>query len=370
MLGRLRPLAVLLVLLLASGLLVACGGGGSDDDPKKVLDETFSGDGDVKSGRLSVTFGLRAEGARDLDGPVSMKLSGPFQRGGDKELPRFDLGVTFSGAGQSLNAGAVATEDKGFVKFQGRTYAVPDEIFAQFKKGFEQAQNQNRDKNQNTFQALGVDPRNWLKDPKNEGTEDVGGAETIHVSSDVDVKKFLDDLDKILSRAGSLGAGQVQRLTPAQRRAAEQAIKGATFDVYSGKDDKILRRLAVRLNFEVPEAQRRQAGGLRSGTVDFSLEIADLNSDQEIKAPTGARPLSELTGALGGLGEALGGAQGGSGSGGPAQGATGGGASPGGGTGGESEGGSNQDFQRYADCLEKAGDDVAKVQKCAALLGR
>lgn len=369
MLGRLRPLAVLLVLLLASGLLVACGGGGDDDDPKKVLDETFSGDGDVKSGRLSLTFGLRAEGGRDLDGPVSMKLSGPFQRAGDKELPRFDLGVTFSGAGQSLNAGAIATEDKGFVKFQGKTYAVPNEIFASFKKGFEQAQSQNQDKNQTTFEALGVDPRNWLKSPKNEGTEDVSGAETIHVSSEVDVKRFLADLNKILGRAGSLGAGQVQQLTPAQQRAARRAIKDASFDVYSGKDDKILRRLAVRLSFEVPAAQRSQAGGLRSGTVDFSLEIADLNEDQEIKAPTGARPLSELTGALGGLGGALGGGQGSSDSGGAGSGSGQGGS--GGGSGGSgAQGGSGADFQRYADCIEKAGDDVAKVQKCAALLGR
>ena len=44
------------------------------------------------------------------------------------------------------------------------------------------------DKNQSNnfnFAQLGINPRDWIENPKNEGTEDVGGAETIHVSADV-----------------------------------------------------------------------------------------------------------------------------------------------------------------------------------------
>jgi len=80
---------------------------------------------------------------------------------------------------------------------------------------------------------------------------------------------------------------------------------------------------------------------------------------QTITAPQNAKPLSELTSQLGGLGSVLGGGTGSSGSG-----------SSGSGSSGSSSGGpSGEALQAYSTCLQKADPSKpAELQKCADLL--
>lgn len=358
MLTRLRPLLLLLAVAAPAAGLAACGGGGNDEDVNKVLEETFTGSKKVKSGKLNVAIGLEAKGIQGLSGPVSLKLTGPFQSTGEKKLPKFDLSVSFSGGGQSFSAGAVSTGDKGFLRFQGKTYEVGDQVFQQFKTAFEQAQQRSGGQKNPSLSSLGIDPRAWLKDPKNEGTEDAAGAKTIHVTAGIDVGKLLEDVNGLLAKAGSLGVAQGQRLpgriTAAQRSQIERAIKDARVEIFTGESDKILRRLVVDLDIEVPVDIRKDVGGLQSGSLKFTLEVADLNEDQAIAEPKGARPLSELLGS--GLGGALGGSAGG-GSGSSGSGSAPSGSAP-----------SSKDISAYSACLQAAGSDLAKAQKCADLL--
>lgn len=348
---------VALVLALVAALVLAACGGGGGDDAKKVLDQTFSGSKRVRSGKLDLVLTFRADGVPQLKGPVAIKLNGPFQSGATGSLPQFDFNLALSGGGQSFAAGAVSTGNTGFLKFQGQTYAVPPNVFASFKQGYEQAQKQQRQKgSQNqSLSSLGVDPRDWLKDPKTEGDVDVQGTKTTHVSAGVDVGKLLVDVNQVLQRArGQLGQSRQlpTGITAQQRKTVEDAIKDAKFDVYSGKDDHVLRRMTVKLTFEVPQKARAQANGLTGGDLSFDLTLAGLNQAQTIVAPTGARPFGELTAklrsSLGGLG-------------GGTSGSSGGAAAPSGGA-------SNPNAQRYLQCLQQAGGDVAKAQKCAALL--
>ena len=78
----------------------------------------------------------------------------------------------------------------------------------------------------NQLTSLGVNPKDWLKSPQNEGDADVEGTTTIHIASGVDVSKLLDGISQLLSKAGSLGVSQTQRLpttlTAAQKKSVEQ----------------------------------------------------------------------------------------------------------------------------------------------------
>jgi hypothetical protein len=218
-----------------------------------------------------------------------------------------------------------------------------------------------------SFSSLGVDPSKWLKDAKSEGDTDVAGVQTTHISAGVDVPKLLDDVNRILSKAGALGATQNQQipnqLTDKQRKAVEDAIDDATFDVYSGKDDKVLRRLTVNLKFNIPEDQRANAQGLTAGTITFDLTLADLNQPQTINAPANPKSFDELSKALrttlGGLLGATGGSTGSSGGTTstpttPSQTLT----TPSG----------DAKAQEYAKCISAAGGDIAKAQKCSSIL--
>jgi hypothetical protein len=347
---RLRP-AVLLSLLLALVFAVAACGGGSDDeassstDVNELLTQTFTGSKDVKSGNLDLALKVEAQGGESqVQGPVSISLSGPFQAQDEGKLPKFKLEAAFEGAGQSIKAGATSTGDKGYLSFQGTDYVVEDRVFDQFKAGFEQAQKQGSDQKQ-SFASLGMDPRNWLTDPQNAGDSKVGDDDTIKITGGIDVAKLLDDVNNALSKASALGlggAGQVpEKLTEQQKREVAEAVEDPRVEIYTGKEDTILRRLVVNLGID------DKASG-SSGTVGFDVSITDLNEDQDIAEPADAKPFNDLLGQLGGLG--LGGA---------------GGASSGSGSGGSS---SSEDLEKFSQCITEAGEDVEKARKCSDLL--
>jgi hypothetical protein len=346
--------ALLLVLILA--LFAGCGGdddSGGDEasestDVNQLLDETFKGDKQVDSGKIDLTLRIEAQGSPELQGPVTLQLSGPFQTQGEGKLPQFALQASFQGAGQNFEAGATSTGEKGFVSFQGTNYVVSDQVFQQFKAGFEEASKQNQDQNQ-SLATLGIDPRKWLTDPKNEGEADVGGTETIKITGGVDVPKLLDDVNTALEKARGLGVQGSQdlpeRLTDEQKQQVTEAVKSLNVEIYTGKEDKILRRMVIAADLQAPEGS---SGGAESAKVNFDLQLLELNEDQEIAEPSDAKPFDELLGQLGGLG--LGGAAGGGG--------------------GSSSGGrdNSQNLEEYSQCISEAGSDVEKARKCAELI--
>jgi len=353
---RLRP-ALLLSLLAAVALLVAaCGGGDSSGDEASsstdvndLLTQTFTGSKQVKSGKLDLTVKIEAQGGKsELDGPVSISLSGPFQSQGGEKLPKFNLDAGFEGAGQSFKAGATSTGEKGFVSFQGTDYVLSEQVFQQFKAAYEQARKQGSQSDKQSLASLGIDPRRWLTDAKNEGEAKVGDDDTIKITGGVDVAKLLDDVDTALRKASSLGldsTGDVpEKLTEQQRRQVLDAVKDPRVEIYTGKEDQILRRMVVNLGVE-------DTASKTTGTIAFDVSITNLNEDQDIAEPADAKPFSELLGQFGGLGLGVGGAGAGAGSGGEAD----GGAAAG-------------DIEDYSKCVTDAGDDLDKVRECADLL--
>jgi hypothetical protein len=347
---RLRP-AVLLSLLLVLGLVAsACGGSdeevSSSTDVNELLTKTFTGSKQVKSGKLDLSLKIEAEGGdSQLDGPVTVRLKGPFQSQEGGKLPKFNLDAAVEGAGQSITAGATSTGEKGYLSFQGADYVVDDQVFQQFKSGFEQAQKQGSGQNQ-SFASLGMDPRKWLTSPKNEGDAKVGDDDTIKITGGVDLAKLLDDVNNALSKASSLGlagAGQVpEKLTEEQKRQVTESVKDPRVEIYTGKDDSILRRMVVNLGVD-------DKGSGTSGTVAFDVSITDLNEDQDIAEPADAKPFSDLLGQLGGLG--LGGSSGSGSAPAPSSGS-----------------GSSEDLEAFSKCITEAGNDTAKAQKCSELL--
>ncbi|MDQ6751181.1 MAG: hypothetical protein M3Z33_10560 [Actinomycetota bacterium] len=342
---------------IAALALSGCGGG-TKEDPAKVLDQTFSGKRTVRSGKVKVRVAVDAKGLSGVNGPVTITLTGPFERPA-RQLPKFDLDTTLTAGGRTLAVGAVSTGDKGFIKFQGSAYAVPDTIFAGFKQGFEQARST----------SPGIDPRKWMRHPSVEGDEEVAGEATTHVSSDIDVPKLLDDRARILQKANQLGVARNRQvstnLTAAQKKAVVDTIEHPRFDVYSGKHDRILRKLTVAFAFNVPAKQQQRANGLKSGRVTVDVELADVNRPEPTRAPTKLKPFSELRSALSilaglpGLGLLVSPSQVSSTAPGPGPAAA---TNPSGAAGGSGS------VQAYAQCVTAAGGDPSKEQACAGLL--
>lgn len=348
---RFRFVALLALLLGAATGFSACGGGG-DPDPQELLRATFGPDQKVESGRLDVRLAFEGQGLANLQGPISLELTGPFQTNGAGRLPSVDLTLTLAGGGTSFGAGAVTDGERGWITLQGTTYVVDDATFAKFREGYEAEAGKSEQQSSGTsFASLGIDPLRWLRDPRVVGREDVGGTETHRVTAGVDVAAFLQDVSELLGRAGELGQAAPNvpsQLTEQQRKDIESSVSDAVLDVWTGTEDKALRQLTLRVDIDVPADVRKRAGGLTTGRLDFSLGISDLNEKQAIAGPADARPFSELQALLTG-GAPTGG-----------QGATNTTEPPAAGTG----------SSEYLDCIAAAGNDVAKIQACAALAGR
>jgi hypothetical protein len=339
----------LVILLLALVVVAGCGGDAADSgtDVDQLLDETFSGGKAIDSGRLSLVLGVEADAG---DGPVTAKISGPFQSEGQGRLPQLDLEGSFEGGGESMSGGITATSDAAFVSFGGETYEVAGPVFQQFKAGYEQSAKEASGEQDQSLASLGIDPRRWLTDARNEGESKVGDTDTIKITGDVDVPKLLDDVNAALEKIRALGVqGSDQipdKLTEAEKRQTAEAIERLSVEIHTGADDRILRRIVVALGLRLPEGAAT-AGGAQSADIRFDFQLLDVNEDQEIRAPENAKPFEELLEQLEGLGLGQLGGLGGAG----------------GAAGGNAEG-----VDEYSACVQKnLGNDDA-VRKCADLL--
>jgi hypothetical protein len=362
MLRPARILVVLLTLALAALGVAACGGSGSSSsgtgDAQALLKDTFGPNHPIRSGKLDLSLDLDLKGLPQLDKPVAIKLTGPFQSNGPGKLPNFNFALELNSGDRPVTLGAISTGRKGYLSIEGQAFDLGSDAYASFKKGYADAQAKSGSKGAvPSLKALGIAPLRWLRAPQTTGTEDIAGTTTTHVTSDVDVRRLLADVAVLLGKAKGLKVGGASpiatSLSPEQQRKIEQAVKSAKVDLWVGQADKTLRKLAVDLVLDVPQDQRGSLGGLQSGRIAFQFTIADLNTPQAITEPKDTRPISDLQKVL----QQLFGSGASSSSGSSSTTTTP--AQPAPTTGPQ---------KAYLDCVTKAGGDVAKIQHCAGLL--
>jgi hypothetical protein len=332
-----QRLAALLLGMVAALAVAACGGGSNTastgDDAVSLVRDAFTNAHGIEKGRLAVA--LNVDAAPET---VAVRFGGPFESQGEGRLPKFKLDLAVDEAGgDSARAGATSTGDRGFIRVDGEDYELSRRLFDQFKAGYEQAQLQGKGKGKGGMGALGLDPTAWLKDARKAGEAQVAGVTTQHVTGGVDVARLLDDLDGALGAANALGGqgvpGLPRPLGDEDKREIIRSVKSAKADVFSGKDDRILRRLAVTLGLE-----GTRDGKPVTGSLAFTLNLSELGESQDIAAPAQAKPLTGLDALAGLLG------------------------------GGGGAGAGRERLERFSDCIVRAGADEAAARRCAEQL--
>ncbi len=177
------------------------------------------------------------------------------------------------------------------------------------------------------------------------------------------MNRLVDSLKSLITAQSALGAlgGAASPQIPdaSQLDQIKSAVKTAHFDLYSGTDDHILRRLTLDLSVEPT------SGTTKKVDINFDISLGKVNESQTIEAPSNPKPFSDLLSALGvpsqlldqlgsgGLGS-LPGVGGGTGSGG------------GGGTAVTPGGAQAQQAQKYLQCIAQANTS-ADLQNCQSL---
>jgi hypothetical protein len=335
-----RRLAFLLLLLAAWGI-AACGGGGGDrESPEDVLDRAFSTP--IHSADLKLEAKVELDGL--LADPITLDAEGPFRTNKDK-LPSADIELRVgSGGGQTISSGVLTTGDRVFVKFQDVYFEQPP---WQVRRTNAAIARRGKQPGQ-SLSELGLDPRSWIAEAEDKGDTRAAGADTSHVSGTLDVEALMRNLNDFVGNSAAALGGKKKstpRLSSADIRELASAVHDPSFDVYVAKTDSTVRRVSARIEFNVPEEDRENLGGLKGGTITFSVELRNVNGNQEIEAPSHSRPLSKLTQSLGGALGALG-----AGSGTP-------------------DGSDSDEDQSYEKCLDKAKPgDTEQLQRCSDLL--
>jgi hypothetical protein len=372
----------LVLVVLASLVLAACGSSSSDSSsgsPSTLLSQTFTGTHKVTSGVLNLTLTIDPSGSSTLNGPITLSFGGPFQTRGAGKLPESNFTVSVSAQGRNASLGILSTGTSGYVTLQGTSYQMPQATFQKLESSFAQlASGAGTSQGSGTLAKLGIRPLQWLTHPTTVGTEKVGGAQTTHIHAGINVPALLNDLNTFVERASSAsnvsGASQLKSgIPPATRQKIAAAIRNPSFDVWTGTSDKTIRRLTIALTLPITGNLSTQLGGVKSADIGLTMQYSDLNQPQTITAPTTVRPYSEFQSKVSAFIQGLQGAAAGVlGSGGSS---AGGGTSSGGGSssssGGASPGGagSSSSVTKYGQCIQQANGDVAKMQKCASLLG-
>ncbi len=332
--------------------LAACGGSGGSQQAKTLLRETFKGNHQINSGKLSVRLAVAGSGSATAKGPFVLNFGGPFQSQGKGQLPKSDFTINLSALGRTATLGVISTGTNGYVTLQGGTYQLPASTFRQLESSFAGAAGSSSG-GSSVLSKVGINPLNWVQDPTVAGNETVGGASSTHVHGKVAVDRLLADLSTVLQKASSLGISGATTLRsgiPSSTRARiASEVRNATLDVWTGTSDHTLRKLVVGFDIPVSGSVSTLLGGMRSAHLSLMVQYADINQPQTIATPSSAQPFSQfvakvqsfiqgLQGAAAGSSQSLGGS------------------------------GSTQSLQRYTQCIQSAGGDVAKMQRCAAIL--
>jgi hypothetical protein len=274
-----RPLAALL------GIAVLAGCGGGNGDANGILSQTAAKLGQIHSGDL--TLRLVVSPRQGTRGRIGFELRGPFAlRPGS--LPVARIKYTQIAGAREGTATFVSTGTKAYAIANGKAYELP-------ASAAEQVRSAAAGLGRGAGGSLGsFHVESWFDHPTVEGTDEVGGAESDHVTADLDVVAAANGLLDLVRDLGR----DVPRLEGQQAKQLENAVESSSIDVWSGKRDRLLRRLLLRadLGVDVPRSLRRALGEVVGAKIEFELAVAHPNEPVRVTAPRNPLPASALSG--------------------------------------------------------------------------
>jgi len=271
-----RAAALLAVAALAAG----CGSSGRANE---VLSRTAGNLDKIRSGEL--TLRLVVSPREGTKGRIGFELRGPFALR-PAGLPVARIVYTQIAGAREGSATFISTGAKAFAEVNGQAYELPPESTEAIRRA---ASGTGGSDGLGQFE---ID--DWVEDPVVTDGAEVGGAPTDRVAADLDVVAAANGLLSLVRQLGrdvpSIQGEEAERL--------EDAVESSSFDVWTGREDRLLRRLLLKaqLGFEVPESLRRALGDVVGAKIEFELAISNPNEPVSVTPPSNPLPSSELPG--------------------------------------------------------------------------
>jgi hypothetical protein len=268
-------------LVAACALLAGCGGGGESAD--EALSETAAKLGEIRSGTLHVDLRVEPRGPTGTK-PFGFAVDGPFSLGERGSLPVADVEYTQTVGDESETIKLISTGRNAYVETQGRTYELRPDQVAELRSATTEV------RTSGGLAEFAFDE--WISDPELHEGGEVGGAETDQITAELDAVEAVRGL---VALAGQLGQ-DVPQLGQQDAERLADSVRSSRFEVYTGKDDRLLRRLELEIDFglDVPKELRGALGSLVGAKVSFELGVDEPNRKVTVPEPENALPSSQL----------------------------------------------------------------------------
>jgi hypothetical protein len=249
-------------------VLAGCGGGQS---AQKTLSETSANLGKIKSGDLSLELLFTAKGGHQ----AGFSLEGPFALN-PGSLPEGQLDYTQIAGSQTATQTFIMKGGKAYVRIRGQTFQLPADTTRQI---------------QGTLGASGglgvIDLSGWVRNPKLSDGGELDGSDTDKISADLNVPAAVSGLLAAASLFGS--NAPLAALSGAGAEQLERAVQRATVNLWTGKDDRLLRKLDIAVDFS-PSGAPENVRSLVGAAMRLTLAISNPNEKISVETPTNVQP--------------------------------------------------------------------------------
>jgi hypothetical protein len=256
------------LILVASALAVSgCGGSSATS----TVSETTHNLAKIHSGVLDLKLLVTP---RSGD-PFGFELKGPFALRAGK-LPVARIVYTQTANGSSATATLASDGKRGWIIANGTTTPLTDAQAATLLSGTQALEGGEGGLSR-------FDVASWIEDPQQSDGGEVGDAETDRVTGKLDVVAAANDLMGFAALAGREGS----QIEGADADRLREATRSSSVDLFTGKDDRLLRKLTLSadLGFDVPQSLKRALGTTVGAKIDFLLAVDRPNAPVRVKGP-------------------------------------------------------------------------------------
>lgn len=246
----------LLPLVLAA-VVAGCGGDGAET----ALSETADRLGEIRSGVLDFSIVVTPVDGEEF----GFELTGPFDL--RNEMPVMRIDYTQIANGERGTVTLVSTGDEAWAEANGERIELTAEQVEELRlvgRSVGGAEG---------LESLAID--DWIEDPDLADGEEVGGDATDRVTAELDIVAAVNGLNELVRSFGR----DLPRIEGRSADRLREATRSTSFELLTGKDDRLLRRLAIEADFglDVPQELRDALGEVVGGRVRFLLAVAKPN---------------------------------------------------------------------------------------------
>lgn len=282
------------------------------DDPGAMLEAIVAATETVTrytcSLQVDMELTLDTEEMTEEDLMFMGMLQGPLTLSGDMAIDEdsgaAQMDISFGMAGMTYSMGLRALDEEVYASILGQWYDLSPAIEELGSEGF--AEDLDLEAIEAKVSELGVDPLAWLGEVEIVAEESLDGFDVYHLSCTPDLVLMLDDvflllgdqaLIDLIDPTGELSTFLAEDMPTQEdfeevRTMLPEMLTEFTVDLWAGKGDSILRKLAVSINLVPPAGEPTE--GLEALDLRIVATLGDIGEPVEVEIPENVLPFTQI----------------------------------------------------------------------------